>query len=715
MLLSTSLLVFAALARGQGGSLVLNEIVYDDSGTDDRELIELYNASSAAVGLDGWWLEARPASGMPVVYPLPPGLVVQPGGYLVLGGPNVPGVHVVLGAGNLLPDDGGSLGLRDARGQLVDGVAWEGHRGVGPASLGEGTPLWGEMLSLDAAPTSWSRLRDGWDTGNNGRDFRLAPRTAGTTNDQPVRGQVVETFDAYAIGATVPGFGGSFKPVRAIDPTAAGQLNPRAIPASPQGGRAAVLFDEAGGGNACMLLADVAARIRFEAWVYFDATPAAAGEWQAWTIGLQGTTSSFYGRPDPGRAQAVATANGNTGLGWTYVVDQNGGTLFFVDDRAGGDGHQIVTAIPIVAGSNDGWQRLRIFADAGEVFARFGGSYGGSGGILVERELEGAPGGLYFGYGDNYGAASMRRPLTLDALQVGIGNGTDPILTINGGSGCQGNCPVRNGDVEKVTEVLGVPGREYAMLVESNQVVNMSFICFYTGRFSVVGADPIVRVYADTGSGPAAAPLATRTMPVPASSGLAWFATSGSPFAMSFVPSPTARFWISIETDGSCYLPIATAGSSAQHYHRNGGAWTLGAGTDRWAWQLVCPDTTAVVDILARGEPLVGRVLDVGVQGAVGGSPVALALGASRTLWNGLPLPLDLGPIGAPTCRVNVSPDVILPTGASGMGSASIGLPIPQDVALVGQMLFGQWYAIDLRANALHLVTSERVDVMIGS
>ena len=42
-----------------GEKVVINEFSYDDSGTDDREFVELYNASNKDIDISGWKLESN--------------------------------------------------------------------------------------------------------------------------------------------------------------------------------------------------------------------------------------------------------------------------------------------------------------------------------------------------------------------------------------------------------------------------------------------------------------------------------------------------------------------------------------------------------------------------------------------------------------------------------------------------------------------------------
>ena len=64
-------------------------------------------------------------------------------------------------------------------------------------------------------------------------------------------------------------------------------------------------------------------------------------------------------------------------------------------------------------------------------------------------------------------------------------------------------------------------------------------------------------------------------------------------------------------------------------------------------------------------------------------------LGASRTTWSGVPLPLGLGFLGMTGCALAASPDVTL----AGLGNGGVGrlsVPIPNVPTLLGGSLFTQ-------------------------
>ena len=78
----------------------------------------------------------------------------------------------------------------------------------------------------------------------------------------------------------------------------------------------------------------------------------------------------------------------------------------------------------------------------------------------------------------------------------------------------------------------------------------------------------------------------------------------------------------------------------------------------------------------------------------------AWVLGSSRTSWNGLPLPLDLGTLAqAPGCSLLVNPvHTVFTTaigGSAGAGIATVTVALPPVTAMVGLSVYTQWLVAD--------------------
>ena len=418
--------------------VVINEFSYDDSGGDNHEFVELYNATPGPVDIGNWRIDGidvtPPASNSIVI---PAGTILASGDFYVIGETDVANV-------DLNQDSQGSfdwqnsteaLTLYDSSGNIVDTVMYEvatDGNGVFDTALAEGDDgFWGSFVSVtrsDVLFWSISRCHDGLDRGVNGLDFRATRATPGETNHlgDP---SYCDDFDALAVEDPLPHWLGAFTDPVAIDPQLVGS-NPNVIPASPQGGNAAVFWDPSGGGNYHSLTKGCSGLITFEAWVYFEGARAGQNppdlsteEYDTWSIGF-GTEGYRYNAPDPTGTLGF-TFNGNTGVSWTYQRLEADGTntLYFIDHNDGGIGPQatsgptILGSIPIVQGQNDGWQRLRIELNSGVVIGRFGGTYGSDlDGTAFMATLNQGSLGFWTGYREFLLDNSTARPPTMDAI-----------------------------------------------------------------------------------------------------------------------------------------------------------------------------------------------------------------------------------------------------------------------------------------------------------
>jgi hypothetical protein len=90
-----------------------------------------------------------------------------------------------------------------------------------------------------------------------------------------------------------------------------------------------------------------------------------------------------------------------------------------------------------------------------------------------------------------------------------------------------------------------------------------------------------------------------------------------------------------------------------------------------------------------------------------------LVFGLSASSWNGNSLPFPLAGLGAPGCFVHASPDGALLLVASA-GTATLSIPIPGDLALLGTVLHHQALALDPAANALGGTVSNGARLVVG-
>ena len=171
------------------GELVINEVDYDQPGTDTAEFIEIYNRGNGPADLSAVELELINGSGN-VVYETialsAAGTTLPAGGYLVLGTSSViaslpPGTPSILfGAADNNVQNGGSNGdgikLLEG-GTVLDSMSYEAIiSGVTEGANHAGNDDSGTTQSL-------ARVPNGTDTDQNADDFRLTQSvTPGAAN-----------------------------------------------------------------------------------------------------------------------------------------------------------------------------------------------------------------------------------------------------------------------------------------------------------------------------------------------------------------------------------------------------------------------------------------------------------------------------------------------------------------------------------------------------
>ena len=480
-------------ARGQ---VVINEIVEDihdfESGTDlpdTREFVELYNAGASAVDISGWTIGVKtfsPDTTSPVIDTFPPGSMISPGGYFLIGGPDIPaGPNVYKPfAGELW---GGALNgkaifeLRNPSSTLIDAVALQTFQSneldtasqeqldqiaAGQtAGVGARGGWWGQVESNDIHPSdntptshfanlpmSIGRYRDGYDHNVNGRDFGMIPATPNAPNNlSEVDVHSVPNVDTVAPGTALrDDYYASFKLPRVINPAALGpagpagqNINPSVIPASPQGGRAIIAWDETGGGNA--VYSDEYSN-EFKLYAYIDPTPfnnttASSTQSEATLYGIAGTTDPLFATPNsaglltaqPGTGGNItSSANGSTGLGWLIQrrtsrdannVNSSAAVLQLIDLNDGGDGFladndwQIKHQIDLT-GLSAGWHVLGIDYDPGT--GNYVATYDNQ--TFNFSTTAGLVGNFYVGWRENLpGTGSSGRPPTYDLFVAPAG------------------------------------------------------------------------------------------------------------------------------------------------------------------------------------------------------------------------------------------------------------------------------------------------------
>lgn len=186
VLAAGALLALPAAAQAASTTLVINEIDYDQVGTDAAEFLELKNVSESAIDLDPYTVElVNGNDGGATVYnpiDLPDVELAAGDQYVVCGnGANTANCDLDVTPDTNLIQNGApdAIGLRSA-GTLIDAVSYAGDSGA-PYTEGSGAGL----ADTTAAGEGISRCPDGTDTDRNNADLRLAPITPGAANDCP--------------------------------------------------------------------------------------------------------------------------------------------------------------------------------------------------------------------------------------------------------------------------------------------------------------------------------------------------------------------------------------------------------------------------------------------------------------------------------------------------------------------------------------------------
>jgi hypothetical protein len=425
MLASTLLAIVLAPQGTSTAPVVINEFSYDDASTDDREFVELYNRSGAAIDISGWVLDSEDPSGPNTARTIPAGTVLPAGGRWTIGADLVnPGnVNQVVGTTNLWENDNESLTLRDTNGRIVDTLVYESVRGIWNATLAEGPAgVRAQFFTPDVRQYSWQRCPDGNDNDDNSRDFMIMPATPAAPNYATDNTPFISVFASGSPGDVISDFTGSFVDPRIIDPTSVGPLlgtnniNPNAIPPSPTGDNCAIFWDPSGGGDASFFNNVCVKDVLFRCCAYIDGKLAPTANGETWNIGVRGTVGGFAHHVDPTGTFYASIGGtwlpGNTGVAACWQRSDSFNRLFLIDYGDGSGPLSVLGSIDIVAGINDGWQvfELRV---VGTLARLRWGSQQISGSVGAASD-----GGIYVGYREFFVDNSLLRPPTLDDLGI---------------------------------------------------------------------------------------------------------------------------------------------------------------------------------------------------------------------------------------------------------------------------------------------------------
>jgi hypothetical protein len=159
------------LTAGGAPAIKINEFSTGVTGAATNEFVELVNVAAAAVSIGGLRVVYRSANGAAdaTLATLPSGTMLASGTFYLLGGSGYAGaIPADQSFAPALAATGGSIGVRDSGGSLLDAVAY----GAAANGLGEGLPA--PAPPVTAMPGSSAvRLPDGHDTDDNAVDFSV--------------------------------------------------------------------------------------------------------------------------------------------------------------------------------------------------------------------------------------------------------------------------------------------------------------------------------------------------------------------------------------------------------------------------------------------------------------------------------------------------------------------------------------------------------------
>lgn len=128
---------------------------------------------------------------------------------------------------------------------------------------------------------------------------------------------------------------------------------------------------------------------------------------------------------------------------------------------------------------------------------------------------------------------------------------------------------------------------------------------------------------------------------------------------------------------------------------------------------LGCAGTSGVPGNGISALPRLGTSPMITFSGLPAPNIAVAVLGLSNTTHGAIPLPFDLGVIGAPGCPARVALDVTLGLAGAG-GQATLVFPIPNNPLFVGLTFHTQAFVLDTPLNVLGMSTSDAATCVIG-
>ncbi|MCR9244969.1 MAG: hypothetical protein NXI31_08045 [bacterium] len=230
--------------------------------------------------------------------------------------------------------------------------------------------------------------------------------------------------------------------------------------------------------------------------------------------------------------------------------------------------------------------------------------------------------------------------------------------------------------------------------------------------FTYSNAGSITRqahIYAQSGGGPASAPIASTNITVGTTPGF-YTATFNPPVAVN------GTFYIGYVNTPSGIISNLSSGAGGTGYFRTppSGSWTQSGLVQRPSWRVTCTggQQFATPVLGNTGLPILGGSYDITLADAVASSGAFMMSGFSDQNYQGTPLPAPIP--NAPGCNVLASPDATQLVFTSAAGTASSTFNMPNSASFVGVDLFHQWAVLDA-VNAIGIVVSDAGRATLGN
>ncbi len=134
-----------------------------------------------------------------------------------------------------------------------------------------------------------------------------------------------------------------------------------------------------------------------------------------------------------------------------------------------------------------------------------------------------------------------------------------------------------------------------------------------------------------------------------------------------------------------------------------------------WSYRVLCGRTGGLIpELSSNGVPELGGKYTVELRKVIPNTVAVLFTGVSNKLWGPVPLPFDMGPIGAKGCFLLSSTEILQVWPANAQGEVDAVLDVPKNKALLGFTFFHQWLVLDKKANRLGLITTNAVRARVG-